>query len=151
MDDGTILLHHCSEGYTTKGIVMTENITEIERIIESKEKVAVLYDVIIDAPNPIVRGHLGSIGHGNKGIMKPNVTATGNLVISASSFNGNELVNCTDYIKCGLTSKSGRPMATPNVAGQASIISQFRFIETCILLRKYTYLSNFKYLSCIIL
>lgn len=68
---------------------MTENISVIENLIQSKEKVAVLYDVVIDQPNPIVRGHLCSIGPGNKGIIKPDVIAPGNLVFSATSFAGN--------------------------------------------------------------
>lgn len=57
--------------------------------------------------------------------MKPDLTAPGDLILSAKSSPGNVDDNCTDYIKCGLSSKFGTSMSTPSIAGAAALISQY--------------------------
>lgn len=97
----------------------------IEKIIESKGKVAVLFDVALEKANEMKRGHLGSIGPGNKGIMKPIAIAPGSLVLSAKSSSGDQTDTCDDYIHCRLGIKSGSSMSTPNVAGASGLILQW--------------------------
>lgn len=120
------ILAKCSDDLIINdGMLISANASMIESLIQNKEKVAIVFESLIDGILPTERGNRGSIGPGNKGIMKPDVIAPGDYVLSASSFSGDIEQPCDDYIKCGLASKSGSSMATPNVAGATALIAQY--------------------------
>lgn len=118
---------NCEYNYEPSGLIVTDNVTAVEELIRTKEKVAVVYEVLTEDASPIERGLQSSIGPGNKGIMKPEVMAPGDYIISASSYEGSsgDDHHCDDFMNCGLCLKTGTSMATPIVSGGASLIAQY--------------------------
>ncbi|KAK8896162.1 hypothetical protein M9Y10_014056 [Tritrichomonas musculus] len=108
------------------GLVMTENISAVEHLISTHERVAVAYNTDLIETNEFMKGMYSSTGPGNRGIFKPDVMAPGTYVVSARSYPGNETYKCDDMSTgCGISLKSGTSMATPIVAGGAALISQY--------------------------
>lgn len=119
------ILANCEDNTFSDGMLVTANASLIEDLIKSQEKVAIVFEQLTDSLHPVERGNRGSLGPGNKGIMKPDVIAPGDYVLSASSFAGDIEKPEDNFMYGGLASKSGSSMATPNVAGAAALISQY--------------------------
>lgn len=111
----------------TNGRLMTTDITGVNKLLENKVKIVARLNSYEEKVLPILKGSYASIGPGNKGMVKPDVTAPGTSIVSSKSYVvGPEPYSCKDINDgCGLAIKEGTSMSTPNVAGNAALVAQY--------------------------
>lgn len=110
----------------SKGYFVATDVDSVEKLIQSGSKIRVRMNGDPKEVKEIKKLSVASIGPGNKGIMKPDVVAPGDNIISAKSYRGNSSFTCNDINDgCGLVFKYGTSMSTPIVAGGAALISQY--------------------------
>ena len=110
----------------SKGRFITDDVAGVEKLLKSGSKMRVRMNGNPTEVNEIKKLSVSSVGPGNKGIMKPDVSAPGENIISAKSYLANSSFICKDINDgCGLVFKYGTSMSTPIVAGGATLISQY--------------------------
>ena len=112
---------------TTDGILITDNVDDVKKLLENHDKIRARLNGDVDEVLPIIKGSYASIGPGNKGMMKPDVTAPGTTIVSARSYHvDTDSYDCKDVNDgCGLVFKDGTSMSTPIVAGGAALVAQY--------------------------
>lgn len=69
----------------SSGLVLTENTSAVEELIKLHSKIGIIFNTVINETIPFQRGGYSSAGPANKGIIKPDVIAPGELIVSAKS------------------------------------------------------------------